>query len=269
MKFENHELPDAGDLAPYLANISTQGYDQRGDVGDFSAFDWVNRLYAAAPEWRDRIDDAYVTLLTAPDPLPRLVLDQVRQMPVRSFLPRILEVLEGHCAELAARLDTTRTDGRTLLGSIVHTAAMLVKSVRPSKQLAHELVAFERPEDGWPWTFKLALPGDVDGLFAKFAETLQRLDEDLFYEVIDSMVAEGPPLTTVVFEKLGRGPTALRERVISAVRRSTDAIEQTRSAMAAMSFDDDPAMAARVKAAIERPNPWPELAARLGVDAGN
>ena len=52
-------------------------------------------------------------------------------------------------------------------------------------------------------------------------------------------------------------------------RRSTDAIEQNRSAMAAMSFDNDPAMAARVKAAIERPNPWPELAARLGVDAGH
>ncbi len=268
MKFENHELPDDGDIAPYLAKISTQGYNQRGDLGDFSAFDWVNRLYAADSEWRDRIDDAYATLLTAPDPLPRLVLDQVRQMPVRSFMPRILEVLEGHCAELAARADTTRTDGSSLLGSIVHTAAMLVKSARASKQLAHELVAFERPEDGWPRTFMLALPGDVDGLFPKFIETLQRLDEDLFYKIINIMVAEGPPWTTVVLEKLGRGPTALRERVISAVRRSTDAIEQTRSTVAAMSFDD-PAIAAQMKAAVERPNPWPELAARLGVDVGN
>jgi hypothetical protein len=268
MLFESHELPDDGNLVPLLKKASTQGFNERGDIGDFSPFDWVGRLYEAYPDWRDRVDDAYVTLLTAEDPLPKLVLEQVTKLPVRSFLPRLYGFLEGRCAELATRTDTTRTDGRSLLGSIVHAAGTMGKVVTPSVTLAHELSTFDRPEHGWPLTLRLALPGDVDGLFPKVIDALQRLDEAGLYDLVNGMVADGPPWTDVIFEKIGRGPTELRDRVVRAVRRSTDEMEQARATMAMMDFDD-PAVQAYVRAAAEKPNPWPAFAGRLGVDAGN
>ena len=268
MRFESHELPDDGDLVPLLRKVATQGFVERGDVGDFSPFDWVARLYEAHPEWRDRVDDAYATLLTAEDPLPKFVLDQVQKMPVRSFLPRLYKAIEGRCAKLAARVDTTRTDGRSLLGSIVNTAAIMNKSVHPSVALAHELAAIDRPEDGWPSTLRLALPGDVRGLLPRVTSALKQFDDEQLYDFVNGMVADGPPWTDAVFDAIGRGPTDVRDRVAKAVRRSTDEIEQARSAMAMMDFDD-PEVQAYVRAAQAKPNPWPEYAVRLGVDRTN
>jgi hypothetical protein len=268
MRFESHELPDDGDLVPLLRQVATQGFDERGDVGDFSPFDWVARLYESHPEWRDRVDDAYVTLLTAEDPLPKFVLDQVKKMPVRSFLPRLYRAIEGRCAELAGRADTTRTDGRSLLGSIVHTAAMMGKSTHPSASLAHELAAFDRPEDGWPSTLQLALPGDVKGLLPRVLSVLKQLDDARLYELVNGMVADGPPWTDVVFDEIGRGPKDLRDRVARAVRRSTDEMEGARDAMSMMDFDD-PEVQAYARAAASKPNPWPEYAARLRVEVSN
>jgi hypothetical protein len=268
MRFESHDLPDDGDLVPLLRQVAKQGFDERGDVGDFSPFDWVARLYEAHPEWRDRVDDAYATLLTADDPLPKFVLDQVKKMPVRSFLPRLYKAIEGHTAQLAARADSTRTDGRSLLGSIVNTAAMMSRAASPSRALAHELAAITRPEDGWPSSLRLALPGDVQGLLPRVTSTLKQLDEAQLYDFVNGMVADGPPWTDVVFEAIGRGPKDVRDRVAHAVRRSTDEIEQARSAMSMMDFDG-PEVQAYVNAARDKPNPWPEYAARLGVDTGN
>lgn len=142
VRFEAHDLPADGNLLPLLRKVSREGVVERGDLGDFSPFDWVGRLYETHPEWRDRVDDAYATLLTAEDPLPELVLDQIKKLPARSFLPRLYATIEERCAELAARVDTTRTDGRSLLGAIVHAAAEMGKSVHPSKALARELSAF-------------------------------------------------------------------------------------------------------------------------------
>lgn len=264
MRFESHELPDDGDLAPLLRQVATQGFVERGDVGDFSPLDWVARLYEAYPEWRDRVDEAYATLLTAEDPIPTFVLDQVKKMPVRSFLPRLYRAIEGRCAELAARVDTTRTGGRSLLGSIVNTAAMMGKIVHPSVTLAHELAAIDRPEDGWPSSLRLALPSDVQGLLPRVTTALKQLDDDQLYDFVNGMVADGPPWTVVVFDEISRGPTDLRDRVARAVRRSTDEIEQARAAMAMMDLDD-PEVQAYVGAAAEKPNDWPEYALRLGV----
>jgi hypothetical protein len=268
MQFESHDLPDDGDLVPLLRRVATQGFVERGDAGDFSPFDWVARLYEAYPDWRDRVDDAYAKLLTAEDPLPKFVLDQVKKLPVRSFLPRLYSTIEGRCAELASRVDTTRTDGRSLLGSIVHTAAMMGKTVHPSVALADELAAFDRPEDGWPLSLQLALPGDVKGLLPRVISVLKQLDADQLYTFVNGMVADGPPWTDIVFEEIGRGPPDLRDRVARAVRRSTDEMEGARGAMAMMDFDD-PEVQAYVRAAADKPNPWPEFAARLRVDVAN
>ncbi len=267
MRFESYELPDDGDLVPLLRSPATWGFVERGDAGDRSSFDWVGRLYEAHPEWRDRVDTAFATLLTAADPLPRFVLDQVQKMPVRSFLPRLYGAIAGRCAELAARVDTTRTGGRSLLGSIVETAGLMGKCVHPSASLSHELAAFERIEDGWPVTLRLALPGDVPGLLPRVTAVLQRLADEQLYDFVNGMVADGPPWTDVVFEEIARGPTDVRDRVARAVRRSTDEIEEARSTMAMMTFDD-PEVQAFVRASAEKPTPGPELARRLGVAAG-
>lgn len=268
MRFESHELPADGDLVPLLRQVASQGFVERGDVGDFSPFDWVARLYEAYPEWRDRVDDAYATLLTAEDPLPKFVLDQVQKMPVRSFLPRLYSAIEGRCAELAARVDTTRTDGRSLLGSIVSTAAMMTNAAHPSVALAHELAAIGRPEDGWPSSLRLALPSDVRGLLPRVTTLLKQLGDEQLYDFVNGMVADGPPWTDVVFEEIGRGPTNVRDRVARAVRRSTDEMEEARGAMSMMDFDD-PEVQGYVRAAAQKPNPWPEYAMRLGLGQSN
>lgn len=262
MPDESHEL-----LVARLREAAKQGVVERGDAGNFSPFDWVARWYASDPGARDRIDDAYVALLTAEDPLPQLVLEQVGKMPARSFLPRLYGAIEGRCAELAARADTTRTDGRSLLGSIVATAAVMGKVVRPSLPLAHELAAVVRREDGWPTSLLLALPGDVAGLLPRVTRTLAELDDGQLRDFVNGMIADGPPWTDVVFREIARGPTEVRDRVAGAVRQFTDAMEESRAALAAMQFDD-PELQALARAGAEKPNPWPEFAARLGVDPG-
>jgi hypothetical protein len=265
MTFDSNDLSADGDLVEVLKKAAKQGVVERGDLGDFSPFDWVSRLYKDSPAWRDGVDDAFASLLFAESPLPALVLEQVSKLPVRSFLPRLYATIEGRCAELAARADTTRTDGRSVLGSIVATAGMMGKCVHPSVTLARELAAIDRPADGWPTSLRLALPGDVAGLLPRVITLLNQFDDHQLYEFINSALSDGPPWTDVVLDEIGRGSTELRDRVARAVRRSMDEMEQSRAAFAAMTFDD-PELQALVHAGAARPNPWPEYAKRLGVD---
>jgi hypothetical protein len=269
MRYVSYVLPVDGDLVPLLRETSTQGRNERSDLGDHLPWDWVCRLYADLPEWRDRVDDAFATLLTAEDPLPQRVLEQITKLPVRSFLPRLYDEISGRCAELGARVDTTRTDGRTLLGSIVNAASTMQKTVRPSNDLAHELASMTRPEDGWPDTFFLALPGDVSGLLQYVVPVLQRLDDEQFKGFVRGMVADGPPWTDTVFEEISRGPSHVRDKVATVVHAFTEELESQRKAMASMSFPDDPALEALVRAAAQKSDPWPQYAARLGVDPMN
>lgn len=267
MRFEAHDLPDDGDLLPLFRQIVKQPFvEPRGDVGDFSPFDWIGRLYKEWPDWRNRVDDALAAALTAEEPLPQRALEQIAKLPVRSFLPRLFDAIAGRCAELAARRDSERTDGRSILGSIVHVAAVLSKTARPTIELARELAAIDRPQDGWPFSFLLALPGDVEGQLPRVLAVLKQLEGDEFKLFINGMMADGPPWTDVVFEEIARGPTELRDRVVGIVRAATDELERGRSVLAMMEFPDDPEAQALVRAAAQRPNPWPEYAARLGVD---
>jgi hypothetical protein len=267
MSYDTERLPDDGDLAPWLRWVATQGFDERGDVGDFSPYDRVRRLYEASQgEQRDRLDDAFAQLLTEEGSLARLVLEQVSRFRT-SFLPRLFRVMEGRCGELSSRRDTSRTDGCSLLGAIVETASLMVKVTRPSVALAHELAAFERPEDRWPMTFFLALPGDIEGLLPRFPGIVARLDDEALFDFASSMVGNGSPWTDVVFEAIGRGPLDVRDRCVNAVRRVTERMEETRAELAALKLDD-PEQQALVQAAVLRPNPWPEFASRLGVSSG-
>lgn len=267
MQFESYELPNDKNLVPLLREVATHGVNERSDIGDFFSWDWVCRLYAQHPEWRDSVDDAFATLLTAEDPMPKLVLDQVTKLPVRSFLPRLFDVITGRCAELAARKDSTRTDDRSVLGSIVHAASTMPKTVWPSRALAHELASMTRREDGWPDTFLLALPGDVQGFLPRVTTILQSLDEADFKDFVHGMLADGPPWTDIVFDEIRRGPPDVRDRVARVVRSLTEEAERQRSMMATMSFPDNPALEARVRAAAAKKDPWPDYAARLGVAA--
>ncbi len=270
MQFESHEIPDTGDLVSFLRRIGTQEWlEPRGDVGDRSPLDWVARLYNAHAEWRDRIDDAYAVLLTAEDPLPYRVLQQVTSRHNGSYLPRLYGVIASKFTELAGRTDTTRTDGRTLLGSFVRAISTMQKTVRPPADLARKLAALDRAEDGFPYSFLIALPGDVNGLLPRVPSVLQRLDDTELEGFVGSMLADGPPWTDVVLEQIGRGPTALRDRVASFVRRATDALEKSRGDLAGLDVGDDPELQALVKAAAAKPSAWPAYAARLGVVASN
>ncbi|MBA3464318.1 MAG: hypothetical protein H0T46_30480 [Deltaproteobacteria bacterium] len=186
---------------------------------------------------------------------------------MRSFLPRLYDAITGRCADLAARKDTTRTDNRSLLGSIVHAASTMQKTVRPSRAIAHELASMLRREDGWPDTFLLALPGDVQGLLPRVIAVLQGLDEADFKDFVHGMIADGPPWTDLVFEEIGRGPPDVRDRVAGVVHGWTEEAERQRSKMASISFPDDPALDALVRAAVAKKDRWPEYAARLGVPA--
>jgi hypothetical protein len=265
MRYESYDLPHDGNLVPLLREVATHGVNERSDAGDFSSWDWVCRLYADHPEWRDSVDDAFATLLTAEDPMPKRVLDQVTKLPVRSFLPRLYDAITGRCAELAARKDSTRTDDRSVLGSIVHAASSTQKPVRPSRTLAHELASMSRREDGWPNTFLLALPADVQAFLPRVISVLQGLDEPAFKDFVQGMVVDGPPWTDIVFEEIGRGPPDVRNRVASVVRSWTEEAERERSTLASMSFPDNPALEALVRAAAAKKDPWPDYAARLGV----
>ena len=261
---EGARLGNDEDYVAWLRRLAREGVTERGDVGDFSPFDFVTKFYNTNPECRDRIDDAYATLIFAEDPLPRLVLEQATSLVGHSFLPRLYREIEGRCAELAARVDTSRTDGRSLLGSVVATVAMLSKDARPSLALAHELASFDRPEDGWPTNLPIALAADVDGLFSKFEGVLRRVDDEQLHDVARAMISDGSPLTDVVFDKIRQGDPEIRDRVGRAVRRCTDHMETTRGELASLVLDD-PELQARVRAAAAKPNPWPVLAQRLGV----
>jgi hypothetical protein len=269
MQFESHALPADKNLVPLLRETAKQGRNERSDIGDFHPWDWVCRLYAQSPDWRDSVDDAFATLLTAENPMPNLVLDQVSKLPVRSFLPRLFDVITGRCAELAAREDSTRTDNRSILGSIVHAAFTMPKAAPPSSALAHELASVSRREDGYPRSFLLALPGDVQGLLPRVVGVLQTLNEADFKVFVQQMVNDGPPWTDIVFDEIARGPRDVRDRVVDVVRNWTEQFERERTSMANMSFPDDPALEALLRAGAARKNPWPEYAARLGVDSGN
>jgi hypothetical protein len=269
MRFESHELPDDGDLVPLLRQTARQGVNERSDMGDRAPLDWVCRLYAERPEWRDRVDDALATLLTEEDPFPSRILEQVTKLPVRSFLARLFDTITGRCAELAARVDTTRTDNRSLLGSIVNAAVTMQKAVRPSRALAHELASMTRQEDGWPGTFLLALPGDVTGLLPRVVSVLQALDTKQFYSFVMGMMADGPPWTDTVFEEIARGPSELRDRVADIVHTRSAELVRERREMASMSLPDNPELEALLRAAAQKPDPWPQYAAALGDDPTN
>jgi hypothetical protein len=100
------------------------------------------------------------------------------------------------------------------------------------------------------------------------------LSELMFHDAslrqfVQAMIADGPPWTDVVFDEIGRGPSDVRDRVASAARSITAELERSRSAFSMMDFPDDSELQAMVRASAEKPNPWLEYAARLGVDAGN
>jgi hypothetical protein len=96
---------------------------------------------------------------------------------------------------------------------------------------------------------------------------LEGLDDAGLHVFVSGMIADGPPWTDVVFEDIARGPTPLRDRVVRSVREITDEMERSRGVLAAMEFPDDPEAEALCRAAVAKPNPWPEYAARLGVAA--
>lgn len=109
MRYESYDLPNDGNLVPLLREAAKHGVNERSDAGDFSSWDWIGRLYADYPEWRDRVDDAFATLLTAEDPLPKRVLDQ---------LVRAAATKKDPWPEYAARLRVSESSDPRMNGPV-------------------------------------------------------------------------------------------------------------------------------------------------------
>jgi hypothetical protein len=265
MQFEQHQLPADGNLVPLLRDLASKVFvESRNDAADQSPWDWTRRLYEQQPSWRDHVDDAFAELLLADDPLPQMVLEQVTKMPVRSFLPSLFNVIGKHSSKLR-RADSMRSNGQTILGSIVRAASSMSRAAQPGPDAMRVLASIDERADGWPEAFRLAFAADPRSLASEIVPNLQKMSLDERRAFVRAAVADGPPWTKEGFEAIARGPSSLRADVAQIVGAVDDELEQSKSVLASMDVSDDPEMKAYVDNALNRQDPWPEHAARLGV----
>lgn len=215
--FERREIPD-GNLSDCLRQ-SIQNYVMpRGDEGDFHPLDWVQRLVQAHPETAPRVAAAYFELLR--DPQAGVVCDVLEQVPFHpiDLAPELMEFLCRHVDDLRAREDVYRTD-RTLLGVVVATLYDTLRGCRaPTLETARLLATLNRPEDGWPGSFLLALAADPGSQMPRLVAELQRMDSAQTESFVHRMELFGPPLTTEGLDTIARGPVELRDRVAAILR---------------------------------------------------
>ncbi|MCS6915435.1 MAG: hypothetical protein RMK29_07565 [Myxococcales bacterium] len=219
MLFEGRDIGDDGDLAPLLRAEALRPIDMpHGDEGDHRPLHWVRRLLAAHPELTARITDAYLRLLRDPDPRVFIeVLEHLAAYPVY-VVPQLYELIAECGSELRRLRDPSRTDGRSLLGTLVETLRNMIHRGPPPKEAAQFLAEVQDPQDGWPTSLLLALPADLPGLVPRLLATLQRLDDNQLARFARGMALYGPPLTEQGLEAIGRGPGPLRDRFAAALR---------------------------------------------------
>ena len=215
--FEQREIPD-GSLSDCLRQSIRSYAAPRGDEGDFHPLDWVQRLVQAHPETAPRVAAAYFELLDDAD--AGVVCDVLEQVPSHpaDLAPQLMDFLCRHVEDLRTRDDVYRSD-RTLLGVCV---AALYASLRGDRMPTHEaarvLATLDRPEDGWPDSFLLALAADPGSQLPHLVPELQRMSPEQLESFVHRMEIFGPPLTTDAFDALARGPTDLRDRIAGILR---------------------------------------------------
>lgn len=220
MIFEGRDIPDDGDLAPLLRAeaLGCNWEMPHGDEGDHRPLHWVRRLLAAHPEITPRVTDAYLRLLRDPDPRVFLeVLEHLAAYPV-DVVPQLYELIAEGGQKLRLVRDPERSDGRSLLGTLVNTLRNLIHRGPPPQEAARLLAELQNPEDGWPTSLMLALPADLTGLMPRFLATLQMLDDDQLARLARGMVLYGPPLVDQALEAIGQGPVPIRDRFAATLR---------------------------------------------------
>lgn len=220
MLFEGRTIPDDGDLAPLLRAEALRPIDMPlGDEGDHRPLHWVRRLLATHPEITPRVTEAYLRLLRDPEPRVFLeVLEHLAAYPVHA-VPQLYELIAEWGNKLRQVRDPDRTDGRSLLGTLVNTLRNMTHRGPPPMEAARLLAELQKPEDGWPTSLMLALPADLPGLVPRLLATLQALDDQELARFARGMALYGPPLADQGLEAIGQGPVPIRDRVAAALRK--------------------------------------------------
>ena len=267
MIFEGHEVPSDGSLAPLVRQqIVGRTIGSMGDTGDFSTLEWVERLARQNAVLAKRVGDAYADLLGDDDPVVvSRIIEDGHRLPT-DFASVLVQRIENYSDGLSRVCDPSRYDGTTLLGTAVEALDRIGK--RPySEALIRVLSGISRREDGWPTAFRLALSFDPYPHLPQLVAVLERLDEGDLAAFAGAMIASGPPLTTIAFDEIGRGPIALRQKFGAAVRDFLRQTEEAGRALFQSGALEGLPEGMRSKAVAPRPDPWPEFAARLQIPA--
>lgn len=257
MIFENKPIPDDGDLSSLVRDEILHGQvDYRGDAGDFSTLQWIERFACTSPANARRVADAYDKLLYDSDPgVVSRILEEGHRLPV-DFADSLIRIITHEWERLARTRDPSRYDGGSLLGTAVDALERIGKRVL-SAESAAILGRITRREDGWPASFRLAMASEPHSYLHQLNDVLARLSDDERDRFASAMVVGGPPLVDLGLEEVGRAPMDVRVPFAKAVRSFLEQVDD-----AERTLREAGAVEGRVGAA--RPT-WSELAARLRV----
>lgn len=267
MNFEGHDVPDHGDLAPFIREqILGRSIASMSDTGDFSTLEWVERLARQSEAMAKRVADGYATLLEDDDPVVvSRIIDDGHRLPT-DFASPLMRRIEEHSEALAQARDPSRFDGTTLLGTAIEALDRMGK--RPySQSLVRILGKISRPEDGWPTSLRMALSFDPYPHLPQLVSVVGKLDDEALAAFAGAMVAGGPPLTTIAFDAIGRGPLDVRQRFGAAVRAFVRQTEEAGRVLFQSGALAKLPPELHAKAVAPRPDAWPEFAARLQIPA--
>ena len=249
--FEQREIPD-GNLSDCLRQSIRNYAAPRGDEGDFHPLDWVQRLVQAHPETAPRVAAAYFELLGDAD--AGVICDVLEQVPSHpaDLAPQLMEFMCRQAERLRARDDVYRTD-RTLLGACVTTLYDTLNCRRgPTLEAARLLATLDRPEDGWPRSFLLALAADSQAQLPRLIAAIGRMNDEQLGDFLASMVNYRERMDDA-FDAIGKGPPEIRLRAGREVRKFLHQVAAS------------PSVNAAGRLAFEQR--WQGYARRLGVAA--
>lgn len=268
IEYNGHEIPDDDDELTELIRRDahqTIVWDYRDDKPP-SPIDWVSGLLQEHPELVARVEKSYAQLLAGADPIEvREILEQAASHP-GNMMQLLADAVAQHADALRAAVDSTN-DSRSVLGAVVEKLDSLANGARVPTSDASALASIDDPSDGWPTSFRLALTADFDANRSQLLSNLQRLetDDEALMAFVRGFIAAGSPLTDRGLEEIGKGPIELREKVAAAVKQFVADSQSARQTLL-----NSPALAKyppeiRQRLAAPRPDPWPDYAARLGV----
>jgi hypothetical protein len=264
IEFEGHFVPDdSKKLTAFLRDEAKRAMvEDRNPNADQSSLDWVQRFVAAYPEMEAAVEDAYEKLLTQAEPrVFSEVLFQIEHRPgaMPGRLPRVLVKAQE---PLSGAEDPTR-DGRTLLGALVEALARF----RPSLEAdaIDTLASIQRPQDGWPTAFRLALTADPGRFAARVNETIEALGDEELSLFLASVLNDGGDASSRVIDAIAKAPPALRHRVGLSIKTFLEQSEADRQHMIASGILERYPEEIKRRVTQPREDKWPSIASQLGV----